>query len=123
MPEPPGGRGQKSIFAFPGFKKYVEVRGVLHEVVPPALDDFDAKHPLLCRWGCGERFSRGTAKANHEKHCKKKSLRLLRCPTMSRSLTLWNVTEPGSDRGRQPRSRLPLMDEEPSGSSKKLCHR
>ena len=71
MPEPPGGRGQKSIFAFPGFKKYVEVRGVLHEVVPPALDDFDAKHPLLCRWGCGERFSRGTAKANHEKHCKK----------------------------------------------------
>ena len=72
MPQPPGGRGQKSIFAFPGFKKYVEVRGVRHEVVPPALDDFDAKHPLLCRWGCGERFSRGTAKANHEKHCKKK---------------------------------------------------
>ena len=71
MPEPPGGRGQKSIFAFPGFKKYVEVRGVLHEVVPPALDDFDAKHPLLCRWGCGERFSRGTAKASHERHCKK----------------------------------------------------
>ena len=69
MPEPPGGRGQKSIFAFPGFKKYVQVKGVLHEVVPPALDDFDAKHPLLCRWGCGERFSRGTAKANHEKHC------------------------------------------------------
>ena len=57
MPEPPGGRGQKSIFAFPGFKKYVQVKGVLHEVVPPALDDFDAKHPLLCRWGCGERFS------------------------------------------------------------------
>ena len=71
MPEPPGGRGQKSIFAFPGFKKYVEVRGVLHEVVPPALDDFDAKHPLLCRWGCGERFSRGSAKASHERHCKK----------------------------------------------------
>ena len=71
MPQPAGGRGQKSIFAFPGFKKYVEVRGVRHEVVPPALDDFDAKHPLLCRWGCGERFSRGTAKANHEKHCKK----------------------------------------------------
>ena len=45
MPEPPGGRGQKSIFAFPGFKKYVQVKGVLHEVVPPALDDFDAKHP------------------------------------------------------------------------------
>ena len=43
MPQPAGGRGQKSIFAFPGFKKYVEVRGVLHEVVPPALDDFDAK--------------------------------------------------------------------------------
>ena len=71
MPEPPGGRGQKSIFAFPGFKKYVQVKGVLHEVVPPALDDFDAKHPLLCRWGCGERFSRGAAKANHEKACKK----------------------------------------------------
>ena len=71
MPEPPGGRGQKSIFAFPGFKKYIQVKGVLHEVVPPALDDFDAKHPLLCRWGCGERFSRGAAKANHEKHCKK----------------------------------------------------
>ena len=31
MPQPPGGRGQKSIFAFPGFKKYVEVRGVLHD--------------------------------------------------------------------------------------------
>ena len=73
MPEPPGGRGQKSIFAFPGFKKYIKVHGVLHEVVPPALDDFDAKHPLLCRWGCGERFSRGSAKASHERHCKKQS--------------------------------------------------
>ena len=87
MPEPPGGRGQKSIFAFPGFKKYVEVRGVLHEVVPPALDDFDAKHPLLCRWGCGARFSRGTAKANHEKHCKKQC----RAPEAPRAATLEEV--------------------------------
>ena len=87
MPEPPGGRGQKSIFAFPGFKKYVEVRGVLHEVVPPALDDFDAKHPLLCRWGCGERFSRGAAKANHEKACKKQC----RAPEAPRAATLEEV--------------------------------
>ena len=70
MPEPPGGRGQKSIFAFPGFVKYAKVNGVVHAVVPPSLDDFDAKHPLLCRWGCGERFGRGCAKATHDLYCK-----------------------------------------------------
>ena len=70
MPQPPAGRGQKSIFAFPGFVKYAKVNGVVHAVVPPSLDDFDAKHPLLCRWGCGERFGRGCAKASHEKYCK-----------------------------------------------------
>ena len=38
MPNPPGGRGQKSIFARPGFVKYAKGNGVLHAVVPPALD-------------------------------------------------------------------------------------
>ena len=95
MPQPPGGRGQKSIFAFPGFKKYVEVRGVLHEVVPPALDDFDAKHPLLCRWGCGERFSRGTAKSSQERHCKKQC-RAPEAPRVGAEEVEMEETVPGS---------------------------
>ena len=80
MPQPPGGRGQQSIFSFAGFQKFVEVNGVRHAVVPTAVPDFDIDHPLVCRWGCGERFRRGTAKASHERHCKRKP----RVPNMPR---------------------------------------
>ena len=68
-PKPPRWR-QKSLFAFEGFEKRILVNGTPVKVVPSGDEEFLSEHPLLCKWdGCGQRFSRGCAKATHERTC------------------------------------------------------
>ena len=62
---------QKSLFAFEGFEKRINVNGTPVKVVPSGDEEFLSEHPLLCKWdGCGQRFSRGSARASHERTCK-----------------------------------------------------
>ena len=69
-PKPPRWR-QKSLFALEGFEKRILVNGTPVKVVPSGDEEFLSEHPLLCKWdGCGQRFSRGSARASHERTCR-----------------------------------------------------
>ena len=69
-PKPPRWR-QKSLFAFEGFEKKIMVNGTPVKVVPSGDEEVISKYPLICGFdGCGQRFARGCAKANHERACR-----------------------------------------------------
>ena len=57
--------------AFEGFEKKIIVNGTPVKVVPSGDEEVICKFPLICGFdGCGQRFSRGCAKANHERACR-----------------------------------------------------
>ena len=69
-PKPPRWR-QKSLFAFEGFEKKIIVNGTPVKVVPSGDEEVISKFPFICGIdGCGQRFARGCAKANHERACR-----------------------------------------------------
>ena len=69
-PKPPRWR-QKSLFAFEGFEKKIIVNGTPVKVGPSGDEEVISKFPLICGFdGCGQRFARGCAKANHERACR-----------------------------------------------------
>ena len=73
-PKPPRFR-QKSLFAFEGFEKRILVNGTPVKVVPTGDEKVISKFPLICGFdGCGQRFARGCAKANHERACRFKKM-------------------------------------------------
>ena len=71
-PKPPRWR-QKPLFAFEGFEKKIMVNGTPVKVVLSGDEEVISKFPLICGFdGCGQRFARGCAKANHERACRLK---------------------------------------------------
>ena len=64
---------QTTLFAF-GLKKFVQHNGVKHEVVPAPVLNYDIQNPLVCKFKCGQRFSRGCARASHERTCKRRKV-------------------------------------------------
>ena len=64
---------QTTLFAF-GLKKFVQHNGVKHEVVPAPVLNYDIQNPLVFKFKCGQRFSRGCARASHERTCKRRKV-------------------------------------------------
>ena len=64
---------QPTLFAF-GLKKFVQHNGVQHEVVPAPVLNYEIQNPLVCKFKCGQRFSRGCARASHERTCKRRKV-------------------------------------------------
>ena len=73
-PKPPRWR-QKPFFAYEGFEKRIIVNGTPVKAVPSGDEYVTSKFPFICGFdGCGQRFARGCAKANHERACKFKNM-------------------------------------------------